>query len=238
MGLLKWAVYGVLALVVLVVFLLLGWLLALVVPVFLWRDWFRARSQLVSRLPALAGLPAGGLALLSLVLVGGGWFGMVAALPKSERAQREQALGSTPTAIVAGIQQSAPVNASPTSTIAPPTMTPVPPAPTATVARPTPTPLPTATPTPKRLATGQQGTAKSDTLAAVDDPSWDAMWKAITAKDQMGITELMLRGKVFMISQGTKVQAIDSSFTATKVRVLDGSHIGKAGWVPYEMVGP
>lgn len=78
----------------------------------------------------------------------------------------------------------------------------------------------------------------SDVFVAVDDAAWDAMFKAIAAKDTEGMMQLVLAGKVFVVPVGTRVRVIEGGFTSVKVRILEGAHQAKAGWVPIEMVGP
>lgn len=133
--------------------------------------------------------------------------------------------------------------AAPTSIATPaPTNTPaptLPPAPTASLGPPTiapPAVVPAFIP-----AVGQEvhliSTAEH-VLVATTDAAWDAMFKAIAAKDKEGLALLVLSGDVLLVPSETKVRVIEGAFTSVKVRVLEGAYSGQAGWVPTEMVGP
>jgi hypothetical protein len=69
------------------------------------------------------------------------------------------------------------------------------------------------------------------TEAALEDLS-----KARIAGDKMGIFQVMAEGRAFPVDSKTKILVLDTTFTLRKVRVLEGPHLGKAGWVPMEWV--
>jgi hypothetical protein len=69
------------------------------------------------------------------------------------------------------------------------------------------------------------------TEAALDDLS-----KARIAGDKMGTFQVMAEGRAFPVDARTKVLVLDTTFTLRKVRVLEGPHLGKAGWVPMDWV--
>lgn len=73
---------------------------------------------------------------------------------------------------------------------------------------------------------------------AVDEEAFEELMTAIAAKDNYGITELMLAGRVFIVQNNTRVLVLDqhAGLAATKVRILEGENTGMAGWVPYEFV--
>ncbi|MCX6021645.1 MAG: tetratricopeptide repeat protein, partial [Chloroflexi bacterium] len=73
---LKWSVIAFAGLVALGIFALVGPLLAITVPFFLWKDWFGARSSLNAQVPSLSTVPPGMLAVISFVAVGGAWYGL------------------------------------------------------------------------------------------------------------------------------------------------------------------
>lgn len=68
----------------------------------------------------------------------------------------------------------------------------------------------------------------------VDKESYDMWIKAASAKDYIGMAQLEALGKVFPVSNGTKVLVIDRNFALRKVRVLEGDAFGKSGWLPRE----
>jgi hypothetical protein len=70
----------------------------------------------------------------------------------------------------------------------------------------------------------------------VDYSDLDALTKAIAAKDPEGVSELLESGRVFRVPNGTKARLLEVSFLARKVRILEGPHRSKAGWIETEFV--
>jgi zinc-ribbon domain len=92
---------------------------------------------------------------------------------------------------------------------------------------------------PARPFTGQDGKLQNGKKAipvAVDQDSSDQLIKAQAINDQHAVVQLLLAGKVLSVNDGTKVKVIDSTFTLRQVRILEGSHEGRSGWVPLEFV--
>ena len=71
---------------------------------------------------------------------------------------------------------------------------------------------------------------------AVDTSALHAYGKAVEAKDSDARQDLLVSGKVFMVSSGTKVRVIKRNLTTSEVRIIDGPHVGKSGLVPFEWV--
>lgn len=84
---------------------------------------------------------------------------------------------------------------------------------------------------------GEQGHMRVAAVLAVDDAAWDAMTDAQVVGDTIGLTTLLLNGRVFILEAGTPVLVIDIGFTSLRVRALDGPSAGLAGWVQIELVG-
>ncbi len=60
--------------------------------------------------------------------------------------------------------------------------------------------------------------------------------KAAKANDSFGILELLQQGKVITVTAKTRVLVLENKTDGdraflTKVRILDGEHIGKAAWI-------
>lgn len=92
---------------------------------------------------------------------------------------------------------------------------------------------------------GEKGILSMEGLSsiwvAVDKESYNAFTKAFYAGDEHGYMELLLLGKVFMVENDTAVLVIDHwGFLdiAYRIRVLEGTHEGKGGWVSYKFVKP
>jgi hypothetical protein len=71
---------------------------------------------------------------------------------------------------------------------------------------------------------------------AVDEEAWQAMSDAVVAGDDYGMAELVATGRVLAVDSGTRVRVIDRALYRTKIRVLEGKHTGRGGWVAYEFV--
>jgi hypothetical protein len=69
-------------------------------------------------------------------------------------------------------------------------------------------------------------------LLPVNDAAWDAIGDAIAANDAEGIQELTNTGRAFFVEPATECRVLKSSGTAYFVRVLDGEHKNRTGWVP------
>lgn len=68
-------------------------------------------------------------------------------------------------------------------------------------------------------------------FAAVDDEAWDALNEAAVADDKVGVRDLVLNGKVFLLSKGESVKVLELGFESTKIRVVDGANTESVGWV-------
>ncbi|MFO7172058.1 MAG: hypothetical protein DIU70_003685 [Bacillota bacterium] len=71
---------------------------------------------------------------------------------------------------------------------------------------------------------------------AVDEQAYEALLSASVANDLDGINELIIAGKVFIVESGTQVRVLDLGFTRSKVRITDGPHAGRVGWVATDWI--
>lgn len=72
-------------------------------------------------------------------------------------------------------------------------------------------------------------------FVAVNKDIYDEMFKLITAKDNDGLTQMVLKGQILLVDSGTPVRVIDSSMFSREVRITSGKYSGQSGWVPAEM---
>lgn len=90
------------------------------------------------------------------------------------------------------------------------------------------------------LKTGEDGYVSvdgSDTvLIATTKEYYDEMFKLLTIKDTLGVSQMVLDGKVLLADKGTTVKVIGSTMASREVRITNGKYTGKSGWVPNEMV--
>jgi hypothetical protein len=83
-----------------------------------------------------------------------------------------------------------------------------------------------------------QHTAFPQVPVAVDDAAYTALTQALAAKDSTGLGDLLLTGKVLAVNQQTQVKILVVDGAKAQVRILDGEHLGKSGWVPVEYIAP
>ncbi len=62
--------------------------------------------------------------------------------------------------------------------------------------------------------------------------TYDELTNACTAKDNAGLSQMILAGKACIIENGTSGKVIDNSWTITRVRLSDG----RAAWVDHKFV--
>jgi hypothetical protein len=84
------------------------------------------------------------------------------------------------------------------------------------------------------------GTSGTITPVGTSETALQQFLKSHRAKDKHGIVQMMASGSVFMVDNGTKVLVIDygESLGMRKIRILEGTREGRAGYVPYEWVKP
>ena len=95
------------------------------------------------------------------------------------------------------------------------------------------------TPQPHRgigdVVTIDDGGRKLVLLSSTND-GYDEMAKTGRAHDTVGMREMALSGRVFVVPVGTLARVIDTSFTMRRVRILTGKKKDAAGWLPFEYV--
>ena len=89
---------------------------------------------------------------------------------------------------------------------------------------------------PSRAFTGEEGRLIADAYLAVDDAAWDALSKVAAAKDALAFLEWVASGRVFLLTEGTRILVVESGFLSIRVRALEGPNAGRAGWVESEFV--
>ncbi len=76
----------------------------------------------------------------------------------------------------------------------------------------------------------------ANVIVAVDKAAFDAFNKAATANDRIGIAELVANGRIFAVPNNTAALVLDPGVFQTKVRIMDGEHVGAAGYVAADWV--
>lgn len=75
-----------------------------------------------------------------------------------------------------------------------------------------------------------------DVAVAIDPKTYDEWIKASVAKDQVGITNLLLSERVLIMPARTKVLVLGPGVLSTEVRILDGPYAGRSGIIGAEWV--
>ncbi len=87
---------------------------------------------------------------------------------------------------------------------------------------------------------GQQGflrtSAGSTITVGITKDAYDAYYKAVSANDEIGYSQLLNANKIFSVPDGTKVLVIDSSWGYDQIRFVDGIYTGESAWVNYESI--
>ena len=72
----------------------------------------------------------------------------------------------------------------------------------------------------------------------VDTGAFNAIQDAFFAKDFVAIDEMILSGRAYTVSNGTRALVLDRTLTRTKVRFREGPHSGEVGHVLTDWVRP
>ena len=74
----------------------------------------------------------------------------------------------------------------------------------------------------------------TDVFLSIDEKTNDRLTRLCTAKDEAGVAQLVLQGKVTVIKAGTRAKIIKRGFLTSEVRILQGDHAGESGIVDSE----
>jgi hypothetical protein len=65
--------------------------------------------------------------------------------------------------------------------------------------------------------------------------AWDEMIAGQNARDTAGLMQLVRAGRAFVVDGGTRAKLLEVGVFSRRVRILEGPHAGKAGWVQEEL---
>ena len=83
---------------------------------------------------------------------------------------------------------------------------------------------------------GEIGYVDQHGCVAVDKDAHREFLNSAMASDAYGFVNLQLSGRVFCFDERTRVKVIETGVFIYKIRVLEGKHMGRAGWIAYEHV--
>jgi hypothetical protein len=90
------------------------------------------------------------------------------------------------------------------------------------------------------VGVGERGVLRAGDLSeiavAADREALTAATKAANAKDTIEYANLAASGRLFLVDKNTAVNVIDSGIGVRRVRILEGPHMAKSGWIPVEWV--
>jgi hypothetical protein len=81
-----------------------------------------------------------------------------------------------------------------------------------------------------------EGEGGPDVWLAADRDRLEEVQRRVRGKDEIGLRQMADAGDVFDVPQGTRAEVVDASPSAIKVRIKEGKHEGKTGFVPPEWV--
>lgn len=87
------------------------------------------------------------------------------------------------------------------------------------------------TTTSKTVTTGDRAYINTNAYAASTKENLDLMLNYMNSKNESGLNEMILTGKVFAVNKGTEVNIVERTFATVQV-----SYSGGSGWLPYEFV--
>src|SRR5690606_17390039 len=77
---------------------------------------------------------------------------------------------------------------------------------------------------------------KTSVFVCATRADFDALSEAAMANDRIGLRLFLTSGRVWQIPAGKRCLILDTGFTWTKVRILEGNPAPRTGIVPFEHV--
>lgn len=94
----------------------------------------------------------------------------------------------------------------------------------------------------QNVSVGKEGflrvEGQNEVLVATSKENFGKLIKATVAKDTIGMAQMVQSGEAFFVDNGTKVLVIGSAVGSREIRILEGQHATRSGWVPVEFVAP
>lgn len=95
-------------------------------------------------------------------------------------------------------------------------------------------PAPRATPKKPSCVLGVPGDPGKVPVLPTEAGYDEFMKAAVQQLDERSMLTVLVSNGGFLVDRGTPCLAVDTGFVSSRVRVLEGPHAGKAGWVPNE----
>jgi hypothetical protein len=68
-------------------------------------------------------------------------------------------------------------------------------------------------------------------MVALDEAAWDDLIAALSRRDEPALASLAESGRVLKVENDTPVRPLQTTMGRVKVRILEGPHVMKEGWV-------
>ncbi len=78
--------------------------------------------------------------------------------------------------------------------------------------------------------------SSGDVVVCTSEDAYDEFLKLAIAEDYLGMAQMEASGRLFRVPSGTKAHVIDTGFEKREVRIMDGEHFGRSGWVTSSLV--
>lgn len=75
-----------------------------------------------------------------------------------------------------------------------------------------------------------------ETIVASTSAALDRVIELSVARDADGLSQMESAGRIFLVSDGTKARVINGGFLSSEVRIIEGIHSGRSGWVQNEFL--
>jgi hypothetical protein len=83
---------------------------------------------------------------------------------------------------------------------------------------------------------GYLHSSSTNVIVPITQTDLDRAIQLGVANDDIGIAEMVARGRALIVDQNTKVKVIQTTTATAEVRILTGSFTGRSGWVPKEFI--
>jgi hypothetical protein len=78
--------------------------------------------------------------------------------------------------------------------------------------------------------------SSGDVVVSVSEDAYAEFLKLAIAEDYLGMARMEAAGRLFRVPSGTKARVIGTGLEKREIRITEGSHFGRAGWVTHSLV--
>lgn len=78
--------------------------------------------------------------------------------------------------------------------------------------------------------------SSGDVVVSVSEDAYAEFLKLAVAEDYLGMAGMEAAGRLFRVPSGTRACVIGTGFEKREVRIKEGAHSGRSGWVTHSLV--